>query len=97
MSCNNRCDSFSRNEFRFEERDFEEFNFEGRNSRRGCRCLANDVERLIRDIRRDANRLSREFDRLEDRGCIRNTRNSWSDSDDWGGCGSCNRCNRCNN
>lgn len=58
------------------------------NNRRGCRCLANDVQRLICDIKRDAERLNRVFDELEDRGCIRNEERSE-------GCG-CNRCNRCN-
>ena len=92
MACNNGCNSCSRNR-EFETFSFEDSNFEGRSSRRGCRCLANDVERLIRDIRRDANRLAREFDRLEDRGCIRNTRNSCDDCDS---CNSCSRCNSCN-
>lgn len=61
--------------------------------RRGCNCLANDIEKLINDIKKDAEVLGRRFDELEDRGCIRGTR------DDNDGCGcnrcGCNRCRRC--
>lgn len=91
-----------------ERREVRNVEFEDRrgefNHRRGCRCLANNVERLIRDIRRDARTLECEFERLEDRGCIRRSNNwdNWDNWDNWGngcnscGCNRCHRCNRCN-
>lgn len=77
-----------------ESREVRNSEFEERtgefNSRRGCRCLANDIERLIRDIRRDTKELECKFNRLEERGCIRSLNNEDN------GCNCCNHCNRCN-
>ena len=44
----------------------------GNNSRRGCRCLANDVQKIINDLIEDVKDLDDAFDELRDEGCIRN-------------------------
>ena len=65
---------------------------------RNCRPLVNDINRLIKDIREDAEALDRKFDELEDRGCIRGV-NSGDDDWNWDCHWDCwNWCNRhCNN
>lgn len=74
MACNNcgRCNCCCNNERREE----------GVRGVRNCRPLVNDINRLIKDIREDAEALDRKFDELEDRGCIRGV-NSWDDDWNW--------------
>ena len=60
----------------------------GNNSRRGCRCLANDVQKIINDLIEDVKDLDDAFDKLRDEGCIRNDNDNNN-----GGCNGC-RCHR---
>lgn len=64
----------------------------GNNSRRGCRCLANDVQKIINDLIEDVKDLDDAFDELRDEGCIRNDNDNNNNNNNNNNNGGCNGC-----